>query len=343
MKKYLVLAGIVSLSANGLAAQANACPAGGQPLTASGAVQNALHDACMQATDVFNFMAPQLGLALGGGNATLGQGGALGGLGHFAIGVRANGFFGNSPKISTFPTPRIGGSQPAQVLPADRQPLGLPVVDAAIGLFGGIPLGVTNVGGVDLLVNAAYVPTYGSESGDIRVNPEANLKFGFGARVGLIQESLITPGVGVSYIRRDLPTTSISGTSTYVDINVDRAAVKTSAWRVVANKNFIGFGIAAGYGQDKYDESATVSGAVKSIEVPPFGTASASFEPVAMSQSVTRNNMFADLSINMSVVRLVGEIGQVSGGTFTAPTNTFSKGAQDDSRIYASLGLRFGW
>ena len=62
-----------------------------------------------------------------------------------------------------------------------------------------------------------------------------------------------------------------------------------------------------------------------------------------MSQSVTRNNMFADLSINMMVVKLVGEIGQVSGGTFPTPTNTFSSGAQDDSRLYASVGLRFGW
>jgi hypothetical protein len=342
MKKHLVMAGIASLSASVLAAQANTCPAGGQPVSVSGAIQNAMHDACLQAVDVYQFMAPQLGLALTGGNATLGQGGTLGGLGHFAVGIRANAFLGDRPDVNKFPAPRITQSQAPQVLPSSDQALGLPVVDAAVGVYGGFPVGLTNVGGIDLLVNAAYLPTFGTAGGDIRVDPKTNFRFGYGARVGLVQESLLVPGIGVTYIRRDLPTTSISGTSSFVDINVDDASVKTSAWRIAANKNFIGFGIALGYGRDSYDESATVSGSVKAISTP-FGTLSSAFGPIAMSQSVTRNNFFADLSINMSVVKLVGEIGQVSGGSFPTPTNTFTSGAQDDSRLYASVGLRFGW
>jgi hypothetical protein len=345
MKKYLVLAGIASLSASVLLAQTGACPAvaGGQNPNASQAVNNAAHDACVQAIDIFNFVAPQLGVALTGGNATLGQGGALGGLGHFAIGVRANAFFGDLPEVNKFPAPRPTQSQPGQALPSKDQAVGLPVVDAAIGLFGGIPLGLTNVGGIDLLVNAAYVPSIGKAGDNVQIDPESNFRFGFGARVGLLQESLIVPGIGVTYIRRDLPTTTIRGTSNYIDLDIEKASVKTSAWRVVANKNFIGFGIAAGYGRDSYDENATVSGSVNGILVPPFGTLGTTFNPVLMSQSVTRNNIFADLSINMTVVKLVGEIGQVSGGTFAAPTNTFSSGSQDDSRLYASIGLRFGW
>ena len=111
MKKYLVMAGIASFSASALAAQANSCPAGGQPITVSGAVANAVHDACVQAVDVFQFMAPQLGLALTGGNATLGQGGALGGIGHFAIGVRANAFHGDVPHVNKFSAPRTSQTQ----------------------------------------------------------------------------------------------------------------------------------------------------------------------------------------------------------------------------------------
>ena len=34
-------------------------------------MKNAIHDACTQAVDVYQFLAPQLGLALTGGNATL--------------------------------------------------------------------------------------------------------------------------------------------------------------------------------------------------------------------------------------------------------------------------------
>src|SRR5262245_52854593 len=103
MKRTLVLAGIASLSARMLVAQANGCPAGGQALTLSGAMANAVHDACTQAVDVYQLMAPQLGIALAGGNATLGQGGALGGIGHFAVGIRANAFVGDVPKVNDFP------------------------------------------------------------------------------------------------------------------------------------------------------------------------------------------------------------------------------------------------
>ena len=47
-------------------------------------------DACQKAVDIFAFMTPQLGIGLVGGNATLGATSALGGIGHFSIGVRGN-------------------------------------------------------------------------------------------------------------------------------------------------------------------------------------------------------------------------------------------------------------
>ena len=47
-------------------------------------------DACQKALDLLNYMTPQLGTLIAGGNATIGQGGTLGGLGHFAVSVRGN-------------------------------------------------------------------------------------------------------------------------------------------------------------------------------------------------------------------------------------------------------------
>src|SRR5438874_348507 len=101
MRKHVVLASVaLALSASALSAQANTCPGGAQsPLTPQGAASNAAKDACTQAVDLFQFVAPQLGLALAGGNATLGQGGTLGGIGHFAISLRANAFQGDLPKV----------------------------------------------------------------------------------------------------------------------------------------------------------------------------------------------------------------------------------------------------
>jgi hypothetical protein len=129
-----------------------------------------------------------------------------------------------------------------------------------------------------------------------------------------------------------------------VTINIDDANVNTSAWRVVASKSFVVFGLAAGYGQDKYDQSTTVRGTVSGFAIPGVGTiGNTPFGPVAMSQDVTRSNMFVDLSVNLMLLKIVGEIGRVSGGDFPTITNSFSSGNIDDSRVYGSVGLRFGW
>jgi hypothetical protein len=348
MKKTLAMATVgLSLSASVLAAQANTCPAGGSTTTPTGAQANVVRDACLQAVDMFNLMAPQLGLALVGGNATLGQGGTLGGLGHFAISIRGNVFKGDLPEVDKFPLPRNSQTLSSQVLPSKKQYLGLPVLDAAIGVFKGIPLGLTNVGGVDLLVSATYVPKIGSSGDDFQVVPNSSTKFGFGARLGLLQESLVVPGISATYFKRDVPTTTIIGTSTNLDIKIQDADIKTTAWRIVANKNFIIFGLAAGFGQDKYQQGTSVSGTVKNVSTTISGvtvnTGNQPFGPIVLQQDVTRTNMFADLSVNLFLFKLVGEVGQASGGTFPAASNTFSSGKMDDSRTYASVGLRIGF
>ena len=288
------------------------------------------------AVDVFQFVAPQLGIAITGGNATLGQASALGGLGHFSLGVRANVLAGDLPEVQNFPQPSTSG-RVQRTLPSKKQFVGLPAVDAAVGIFKGLPLGLTNVGGVDLLLSASYVPSYGSSGDAVQVKPSQNLQLGFGARLGLIQESLLFPGVSITYLKRDLPTTTIIGTSSNVDVNVTDAKVKTSAWRLTASKSLILFNIAAGVGQDHYDESALIQGSVRTS--PATSVPSQQINP---DLSMTRTNYFVDATLNFLLAKVVAEIGQVSGGT--ADTyNSFSGGRADKSRLYGSLGVRLGF
>lgn len=347
MKRHLVIvAGLSILSifpAATVAAQANTCPPG--TLSNVGGVlmpdrSRASQDACQMAVDVFQFMAPQLGVSLAGGNATMGQGGTLGGLGHFAVGLRGNVIAGDLPDFSKFPTPsdtgRIayGRTTGYNSLPSKKQIIGLPTVDGAIGLFQGIPLGVTNILGVDGLLSATYVPKVSSSN--FTLTPSSSLKFGYGVRLGLLQESLVSPGVSFSYLKRDLPTTDMSGTSSNISVSVTDAKVNTSAWRIVASKNLLLFGIAAGVGQDKYDQSAKVQGTAQS------SIGSVSSDTVNLSQSMTRTNMFADFSFNFVLGKLVAEVGQVSGGK-ASTYSAFSGGDADKSRLYGSVGLRVGF
>jgi hypothetical protein len=337
-------AGLLLLGASVVEAQgtANTCPAG--TTTTVGGVQvpdraRASQDACQMAVDVFQMMTPQLGLALAGGNATLGRGSALGGPPHFSIGLRGNVFNGDLPDVQSFPTPGINGRvqrTDANPLPASNQIVGLPTADAAIGVFGGVPLGLTNVGGIDLLLSATYVPTIGDESDDVQIKPDRNLQLGYGVRVGLLQESLIVPGVSFTYLKRDLPSTTITGTSSSLDVFIRDVKVKTSAYRIVASKSLLLLGVAAGVGKDNYDQSANIQATVKST---PLGQQTSDIVP--LSQKLTRTNYFLDLSLNLPVFKLIGEVGRVSGGTVDM-YNAFETGRADKARTYGSLGFRIG-
>ena len=346
MRKLWVWAAVgTSLSATVALAQGGGLTTpkcqGGGPLSA----QQIAQDACQQAYDVFQFLAPQLGIAITGGNATIGQGSVLGGLGHLSVGVRGNVFDGVIPDISKFTESTTGARQ--QSLP--DQGAGARTAcsrSAQSGSFKGIPLALTNVGGVDALVSAAYVPSVTSNNGT--VTPSTNWQFGWGARVGLLSESIVVPGVSVTWIERDLPDIDISGTpgctasqggcsSNGSSLKVNDLKVKTSAWRLVASKSFIVFGLAAGDRQDKYDQSASsIIGSVNQS-----GFAATATVPGGL-PTMTRTNVFGDLSLNLPLLKLVGEIGQVSGGS--APTyNSFAGGDASRSILYGSVGLRLSW
>ena len=333
LRSFLITA-CALFAASTARAQANSCPPGSVNGLGIPDRDRATQDACQMAVDVFQFIGPQLGLSLVGGNATLGQGGALGGLGHFTVELRANAIAGDLPQIQNFPTPTTNGRQSRQ-LPTKKQFVGLPTVDAAIGVFQGIPLGLTNVGGVDVLVDASYVPTVSGNSVDVK--PNQNLQLGFGVRVGILQESLLVPGVAVSYLRRDLPTTTVTGSSSGMSVTIQDAKVNTNAWRLTASKSLVLFSLAAGIGRDSYDQAALAQG---TVQTSPIGSQQS--QQIKLSQTMTRTNYFLDASLNMLLAKIVAEIGQASGGSVTT-YNSFSGGAADKSRLYGSLGVRIGF
>ena len=296
----------------------------------------ASQDACQKAIDLFKYLAPQLGTSIAGGNATLGQAGSLGGLGHFSLGLRVNAVQGSLPQVQNI-TPSVTGAKNTPPIDTKTQLFPMPTADLAIGIFKGLPLAITNVGGVDLLVSASYVPEFNSSGVSVKV-PNGSLKLGYGARIGILQESLLVPGVSVSYIRRDLPTVNISANSGNDSLYVNNLSLKTTAWRVVASKGLLLFGLAAGFGQDKYESSTDISAHVAARALSPAANAG----PVSLSQSITRTNVFADLSMNLLLFKLTGEIGQVSGGTINT-YNKFNGKQPADSRIYGSVGARFGF
>ncbi len=310
------------------------------PTTTAGAAALVQQDACQKSIDVFNYLAPQLGALLGGGSAELGRGGTLGGLGHFGVGVRANVVGGGRlPDLGNVQLSYTGAQRTN--FQVNSQTLALPTADAGIGLFGGVPVGLTRVGGLDLLLSGAYVPSF--SSGQVRVTRTGSaLQIGYGARLGLLERSRFVPGIGVTYLRRELPQTSIlASTTDGGTIGVSGARVSTDSWRLAANQRVSLLGLSAGVGQDRYDARATIAGSV-AVNVPGYGTGVSSFSQ-AYAQRVTRTNVYGAASLPAGgIAQLVAEVGRVSGGGDVPTYNGFSGRTPTDAYTYVSVGVRVG-
>jgi hypothetical protein len=91
-------------------------------------------DTCQKAVDLFHFLNPQFGMLIAGGNATLGQGGTLGGLGRFALTLRAN--LTDQLAVPGLEQMTFQEGAPRQNTYATTQQIGgFPVADVAVGLY----------------------------------------------------------------------------------------------------------------------------------------------------------------------------------------------------------------
>jgi hypothetical protein len=311
-----------------LALAAAVLAASAAPVRAQACAGGVTQDACQKAVDLWGYMMPQLGTSLVGGSHTLGMGTTLGGFGHFAIALRANAVRGDLPDLSTISVSAAGRQN--SNLDTQEQFVGLPGVDFAIGVFKGFPLGVTRVGGVDFIGSVTYIPEIEGDGTSIAPT-DGSTKFGFGARVGLLEQSLIVPGVSFSYLVRDLPTVDLTADASNATFAINDFSLKSKSWRIAAQKNLLLFQLGAGFGQDTYESGASITGTYNGVT--PFSASAA--------QELTRTTMYGSLGFNLFLAKLVAEVGQVSGGDVTT-FNTFTNEA-DKSRLYGTVGLRISF
>lgn len=290
-------------------------------------------DACTKARDIFAFVMPQVGVALSGGNPVPGEGGTLGGWGKRALSLRLTAVEGVVP-ANAVPI-RLTGAVSSN-LGASRAPVPVPSVDAAVGLFAGVPAGLTNVGGVDLLLGATYLPDV-SKNGFSAVPQTSSFAFSYGVRVGALQESSLVPGLSLSYMRRKLPTTSLGYVAGNDSITVSNLAATSNSFRLVASKRVAIFGIAAGVGRDQLENTAGVDAVVnETVLNQPTRAQIALF---GLRNTVTRNTAFVNLSLGLGIARLVGEVGWSAAGESDPTTNTFDGRLANEGYRYGSLGL----
>jgi hypothetical protein len=134
-------------------------------------------------------------------------------------------------------------------------------------------------------------------------------------------------------MRRDIPTMTygqIFGGDSY-SYAFDLHATNL---RLVASKQLLMLGVAAGLGWDKY-----TGGAIMQFRDPSTGTPQPA---VPINLNTSRGVAFVDAGLNLSMVRLTGEVGYQTGKDEHLNTN-FQDFDTTKGKFFAGLGLRMGF
>ncbi|HEX7051032.1 MAG TPA: hypothetical protein VF188_12565 [Longimicrobiales bacterium] len=317
-------------------------------------VQDQFHFLCAQVVNSLIAVQPGVGIAFSGGNPVLGTGTTLGRrlgiLPRVSVTARANGAFIDMPGLFDGFSPVVTNEQPA--LPP-METVGVPVGslqgDISIGLLNGISLGPTvgGFGAVDLLGSVSFVPVI--EKAGIS---ETITNFGLGARVGILEQGLVVPGISVSGMFRRM------GDVTFGDIEAGDAGEFTTdltTWsvRAVASKGVLMLDFAIGAGYDRYSSDTALDWRLTCATqncLDENGDPITAAGQIAGELSSSAWNVFGDVSLNLLVINLVGEIGYQKAIEGLTPDDLRDAGvieqdlsadALNGGHLFGSVGLRF--
>ncbi|HLM67629.1 MAG TPA: hypothetical protein VK358_08890, partial [Longimicrobium sp.] len=263
---------------------------------------------------------PQLGILLAGGNPTLGTastgGVRLGLIPRVSLTARVNVVAARLPDIR-----EVEGGE------ADQFRVPAPAVGAnlSVGLTQGFSVApmIGGFGAIDLLGSVSVLPLSLLE--DFGDNA---FSWGAGARVGLIRESFVTPGVSVSLMYRDLGEVSFGkvceGTETAsplaptdpnrractADGDFGEIGFGLTNWsgRAAISKRLLGLGLTAGVGYDKFDTDADFA-----FSTPVVAGAREIYRFSDVAVDNDRWSAFLDASFTVLVASLVAEVGWMQG------------------------------
>lgn len=301
---------------------AAACPSAGlaqnsqcQPFTGTEG------NLCNAAIDGLRIYQPVVGQLMSGGNPELGRVGMLGGLGHFAVTLRAN------VAQVNFPSDGFDGS--SNIVPAgDDVTTPAPTIDLAVGLYGGLESGLL---AVDFLGALQLLP---GNIDNITIDPGAPsigsvaLGFGAGLRVGLVGNDTSPLAATASLMWRKLPTyTYTSGAYAF---GTDLTATNL---RAVLGWHASVFSVGFGGGVDWYSGDGRAAFADPSLPFVP--------QSVAVDVATRRFLAFADLALVFPVVSLAFEVGYQFGEDEQLAT-TFEGFAPGDGLLFLSAGVKLG-
>ena len=303
-------------------------------------------DECAVVAQAVDAAQPQLGILMAGGNPILGTastgGVRLGLIPRVSFTARVNVVAARLPDIRE----ELSGGEEVQEFAVPAPAVG---ANVSVGLTQGFSVApmIGGFGAIDLLGSVSVLPlSLVEDFGDNAFS------WGAGARVGLIRESFVTPGVSVSLMYRDLGDVQFGEvcSGTEVPTAENRSTCSTSdddfgeisfglsnvSARAAVSKRLLGLGLTAGVGYDKFETDADFAFRAPG---PPVGTEQVyRYNDIAVDND--RWSAFLDASFTVLVASLVAEVGWMQGadpiGGFPS-TSDFDPG---EGTWFGSLGAR---
>ncbi len=311
MRRFIVAAALVCLSAAPASAQGDLLRSCSQALPQQqgmpSEVTSQFRHMCVQVVNSFAAMQPGVGIAFSGGNPVLGTGSTLGTrfglMPRVSVSARANLAVAEMPQLFDKYSSTFGEGETLKPMPRGGVPLGSLQADVSVGVFNGLAFGF---GAVDLLGSASVVP----KVDDIGLT-ESIMNLGGGARVGILKQGILMPGVSVSGMYRSMGKIGFGDLSTHP--GSFSSDLKNLSLRAVASKGILILDLAAGAGYDRYTSDVGLGWKV-TCATDDCRSANGG-QPLALSSQIDGKlttsawNLFANAGISLLFLNIVGEVG----------------------------------
>lgn len=309
---------------------------------------------CSQVVGAIADMQPSVGIAFSGGNPVLGTGSTmgtrLGMIPRVSVTARANAAWVDIPDVFAA---GVGVVTPENPTVAPLGTVGLPVPavqgDVAVGVFNGLDVGPTigGLGSIDLLGSVTYVP----QVEDFGLS-EAIMNIGVGARVGILQQGLVMPGVSVSGMYRAMGGVQFGFIEEDGSGDPASFAANLQTWNVrgVVSKGLLMLDLALGAGYDAYTSDVDMAWQLE-CSIPECLESGASHITNAAEGTVETGawNVFGNVALNLLMVNVVGELGYQKAmdridaealDAIDADPDGFTTEELSGGRLFGSIGVR---
>jgi hypothetical protein len=281
--------------------------------TQDAAVQDQFRFLCGQVVQAMTTVQPTVGIAFSGGAHTLGTATTIGrrlGIPRLSVTARGNVALADVPDLLNGYVPTFDDQGRLEPMGSVSVPVPAFQGDVVLGVYNGLPATVLpGFGAIDLLGSVAFVPTV-SKIG--MTDPIVNV--GAGARLGILRQGLVTPGISVSAMFRtlfgDIAFGELGPSAGSGDPAEFAADLSTWSLRAGASMGLLLFDLAAGLGYDIYSSDVHFDWRLR---CPP---AQCGQEIVLETEDGVRGslrtsawNAYGNIGFNLLLLRVVGELG----------------------------------